>query len=117
MKEIICIVCPKGCLLTVEDSKNHEVSGHFCPRGEKYGIEELKNPMRVVTSTVILTGAIHPRCPVKTTKPIPKSLIFDAMRLLDKVELSAPVKEGAVVVQNICGTKVNFVTTRAFDKI
>ena len=117
MKEIICIVCPKGCLLTVEDGKNYKVSGNLCLRGEEYGREELHNPVRMVTSTVRLAGAIHPRCPVKTTNPIPKSLIFDAMRLLDDVELSAPVEEGTVVVRDICGTGVDFVTTRAFDKV
>ena len=35
MKEFICIVCPKGCRLKVDDEGN--VTGNTCIRGEKYG--------------------------------------------------------------------------------
>ena len=50
MKEMICIVCPRGCHLKVND--NNEVSGNFCPRGAKYAIEEITCPKRYITSTV-----------------------------------------------------------------
>ena len=35
MKELICIMCPKGCHLTVDDELN--VTGNTCPRGVTYG--------------------------------------------------------------------------------
>ena len=37
MKEMICICCPMGCRLTVDDSdlSNVKVSGNTCQRGEK----------------------------------------------------------------------------------
>jgi len=113
MTKIICIVCPKGCHLEVDENNNYAVTGHDCQRGIEYGQTELKNPTRVITSTVKITGALHRRCPVKTALPIPKGLIADAMRLLDGVELSAPVKIGQVVVKDICGTGVAFVATRS----
>jgi CxxC motif-containing protein len=114
MTEMICIVCPKGCRLSADDDLN--VTGNSCPRGEAYAHEELQNPVRTLTSTVRVSGAALCRCPVKTKLPIPKGLIFDAMRLLDKVELNAPVEEGAVVVKDICGTGIPFVTTRSLGE-
>ena len=115
MKELICIVCPKGCRLRVDENDGYKVTGNTCPRGEEYGKMELTNPTRTITSTVAVRGAAHPRCPVKTTKPIPKGLIFEAMQTLDGLELTAPVALGQVAVANVCGTGADFVTTRALE--
>lgn len=112
MKELICIVCPKGCHLKVDETQNYQVFGNSCPRGEEYGKMELINPTRVVTSTVRCTGGAHPRCPVKTNAPIPKVLILQAVRCLDDVELTAPVHTGDIVLSNICNTGISFVATR-----
>ncbi|MDR1559023.1 MAG: DUF1667 domain-containing protein [Clostridiales bacterium] len=109
MTELICIVCPKGCRLTVDDALR--VTGHSCPRGEAYGKEEARHPVRVVTSTVRIEGGGHRRCPVKTNGKIPKGLIFEAMKTLDAVCLKAPVEIGQVAVNNVCGTGVDFITT------
>ena len=75
MTELICIVCPKGCHLTVDEAHNFEVSGYGCPRGKEYGHKELTNPTRTLTSIVRIDGAIHPCCPVKTSGDIPKGII------------------------------------------
>ena len=112
MKELICIVCPKGCHLLVDEQNGYAVTGNGCPKGAAYGKEELQSPTRVVTSTVRVENAIYPRCPVKTEAPIPKSLIFEAMRLLDDVTLTAPVRVGDVVISDVLGTGINFVATK-----
>ncbi len=112
MKELICIVCPKGCHLKVDEEHDYTVTGNSCPRGAEYGKMELTHPTRVVTSTVRCVGGIHPRCPVKTDAAIPKSLLLAAMKALDGVELTAPVHVGDVVVENVCDTGANFVATR-----
>ncbi len=52
MKELICIVCPRGCHLTVDENNGYAVTGNSCKRGEIYGKAEVTNPVRVVTSTV-----------------------------------------------------------------
>ena len=113
MKEIICIVCPKGCHLAVDEDNGCAVSGNACPRGAEYGKIELTNPTRVVCSTVRVAGAHLRRCPVKTDRPIPKGLIFQAMAALDGVELNAPVRVGQIVIRNVCGTGADFVATRS----
>ena len=112
MTNLICIVCPKGCHLAVDEDNNYEVTGFGCARGVDYGKKELTNPTRVITSTVKITGGIHKRLPVKTNQDIPKGMIHDAMALLDAVELTAPVKVGDVVVLDICGTGAAWVAAR-----
>ena len=44
MKELICIVCPRGCHLKVDEANGCKVTGNSCPRGEQYGKAELLNP-------------------------------------------------------------------------
>ena len=112
MKELICIVCPRGCHLKVDEEQDCRVTGNGCPRGEEYGKMELTHPTRVVTSTVRCTGGAHPRCPVKTAAPIPKACLFQAVRCLDGVELTAPVRAGDIVVADVCGTGIPFIATR-----
>lgn len=112
MKELICIVCPKGCHLRVDEENGCAVTGNTCPRGAEYGKLELTNPTRVVCSTVRCEGGAHPRCPVKTDAAIPKGLIFEAMKTLNAVTLHSPVRVGQVVVENVCGTGASFVATR-----
>lgn len=114
MKELICIVCPKGCHLRVDEENGYAVTGNSCPRGAQYGAAELQHPVRVLTTTVRLTGCSARRCPVKTSTAIPKGLLFDAMHVLDGVELAAPVALGQVVVRNLLGTGADVVCTKAF---
>ena len=73
MKELVCIVCPKGCRLSVDEENGYAVTGNSCPRGEEYGKNELRDPHRAVTSTVHISGAMHPRLPVKTDGEIKKA--------------------------------------------
>lgn len=113
MTELICIVCPKGCHLKVDEENDYKVTGNTCAKGEDYGKIELKNPTRVITSTVRCEGGMYPRCSVKTDAAIPKGMINDAMKTLDSITLKAPVELGQIVVKDVCGTGANFVATRA----
>ena len=112
MKELICIVCPKGCHLKVDEENGFAVTGNACPRGAEYGKLELTNPTRVVTSTVRCEGGAHPRCPVKTDRAVPKGKLFEVMQALESVILTAPVAVGQVVIEDVCGTGANVVATR-----
>lgn len=115
MKELICITCPKGCHLKV-DEETFAVTGNSCPRGAVYGENELRNPLRVVTSTVVLEGAAARRLPVKTDRPIPKGKMFDLMKLLDGVRATAPVRVGDVLLADVLGTGANVVATGSAEK-
>ncbi|MDR2028008.1 MAG: DUF1667 domain-containing protein [Treponema sp.] len=112
MTELICIVCPRGCHLLVDEQQGYTVTGHGCSRGEAYGRAELSNPTRVLTSTVAIRGARYRRCPVKTAAPIPKGLMFQVLERLKQVELDSPVSIGQVIVENVCDTGIPVVATR-----
>lgn len=112
MKEVICICCPRGCHLQVDEANDYKVTGNGCKNGLAYGKEELTAPTRIITSTVRAVGGLHPRCPVKTVRAVPKGRMFEVMAALDGVAVTAPVKVGQVVAANICGTGVDVVATR-----
>ena len=112
MKELVCIVCPKGCRLKVDENNDYAVTGNACPRGAVYGKSEIQNPTRVLTSTVKIEGALYRRCPVKTDGVVPKGKLMEVMQLLNAVELKSPVKIGQVVIENVAGTDANVVVTK-----
>ena len=116
MKNIICTLCPKGCHLSV-DLENMTVTGNNCPRGEKYGISELTQPMRTLTSTVKIDGAICRRCPVKSSSDVPREMVPEIMKLLDTVQLTAPVNLGDIIFENVLDTGANIVVTRKLNNI
>ena len=111
MAKLICIVCPKGCHLTVDET-TFEVVGNNCPRGAAYGKNELTAPTRVLTSTVKIENGEICRCPVRTKGAIPKGKLFEVMSALREVTLVSPVKIGDVVIQNVCDTGIDVIATR-----
>lgn len=111
MKELICISCPMGCHLAV-DVENKIVTGNTCKRGEVYGINEVTNPVRVITSTVKVENGELPVLPVKTEKPVPKNLNFKVMEKLKEVQVKAPVNIGDVIIENVLNTGINIIATR-----
>lgn len=115
MKELICIVCPNGCHLKVDPYKGYAVTGNKCDKGADYGKNELLHPVRVVTSTVRLEQAAARRLPVKTSAAIDKNLVFQVMALLDTLTVTAPVKTGQVLVENILNTGAHLVACKTVE--
>ncbi len=116
MTTLTCIVCPKGCKLTIEKSEENEkgyvVSGNQCKRGQAYAITEMTAPTRVVTSTVVVKNGLYSRLPVKTSEAIPKGKMFDCMKLINKVSVTAPISCGDIIIDNLFGLGINLVATR-----
>ena len=116
-REMICILCPLGCKMQVTEKPDQPgeltVRGLQCKKGKVYAYEEYTNPTRTLTSTVVIHNAPLPRLPVKTNKPLPKELIFPAMKEISLVELSGPVQIGAVVIKNLLGTGIDVITSRS----
>ena len=113
-KEIICIVCPLGCFLTVDHSqtKVESIKGNRCKLGLEYAEKEVFNPERTLTTTVRVKNGHLPLVSVRTSKPIPKKLIFDTMNLLAEIEVEAPVKIGDEIIQNLFDTNASIVATK-----
>jgi CxxC motif-containing protein len=115
-REFICIVCPNSCRLTVtETAGSITVSGNECPRGEKHGIHEYREPTRMLTTTVAIAGGVLPRLPVISREEVPKALIGRCLRVLYKMKVSAPLKCGDIIVKNICNSGVDVIASRSMD--
>ena len=117
-KQLNCINCPMGCLLTVtlEDGKVVKVEGNTCPRGETYAHQELTDPQRMLTSTVRVEGGALPLLPVVSKSTLPKGRIMDCAEALRSVAVQAPVKTGDVIVCNILGLGVDIIASRDMEK-
>lgn len=114
---LVCINCPKGCHLVVENINGEiRVSGNSCPRGEQYAINEMTNPLRTVTTTVSIVSNVYDRLPVITSSPVPKAKIMEVCKALKGVEVKVPIKMGDIVVENILGLNVNIVASKSIDK-
>lgn len=115
--ELTCINCPLGCSVTVEKNGDGIVSvtGNSCPRGEAYARKEVTNPTRIVTSTVKTINAKKPFVSVKTKEDIPKSKIFDVMEEINKAVINGPVSIGDVVIENVAGTGIPVIATKASE--
>ena len=115
MKELICIGCPRGCHLHVDEENDYSVTGNSCNIGAEYGRNELLNPTRTLTTTVRLTNSTHHSLPVRSARPIPKKDLFEAMEVLNGIEVKAPAKCGDVVYADILNTGIDIVATRDLD--
>ena len=110
-RSLTCIVCPIGCQLsvTLEDGVVTEVTGNTCPRGKQYAIDECTNPVRTITTTARTScGSV---IPVKTAAPIPKEMMFDCMKEIDRAVVTLPARIGDVVIANLLGTGVDVIVT------
>lgn len=114
MRNLICIVCPKGCHLTV-DPDAQTVTGNSCERGIEYGLTEVNHPTRTLTTTVRIDGAMHCRLPVKTSKPIPKEKMMNAMSCVEQLSVHAPVKLGDIILKDLLGTGADLVACRNME--
>lgn len=117
-KTLTCIVCPRGCALTVtldSASPNPVVSvdGHGCKRGVDYATAECTHPTRVLTTTApTVDGGV---VPCKTNKPIPRELLFEAMAVINSLSAPAKVKIGDILMENLLNTGADVVATANRD--
>lgn len=115
--KILCITCPKGCALEVaRDGETVVEIKQGCKRGHDYVRRELVDPRRMVATTVKVKNGVHSLLPVYTSEPFPKGKIMELQAALRTVEIPAPVKMGAVVIENILGTEVNIIASREIPR-
>ena len=110
IRKLTCIVCPKGCDLTVtltDEGAVERVEGHSCPRGKKYAENECLCPKRTVTTTVATEdgGVI----PVKTSDSVPKSMVFEVMEAVSHVVAPNDAVIGQILVKNIANSGADLV--------
>ena len=116
VETIICVGCPLGCevKLTLND-KNEviEVEGNKCKEGKEYAQQEFRNPVRTLTATVLTEGSSQPLLPVRTSKPILKTLFAQSMMVIAEVRVKPPIEIGDVIVPNLLDIGVDVVSSSA----
>lgn len=112
-KELTCIGCPMGCLLTaeMENGAVTAVTGNACPRGAAYARDELTNPTRMVTGLMRVYGSRAPLS-VKTRTAIPKALLGECLAQMKSTTLVKPIACGEAVLRNVCGCGVDVIATQ-----
>lgn len=112
-KEVICIVCPMGCHITVEGEgeKITSLEGQGCKRGEQYASDEFVHPVRILTSTIRTDSDQNPLIPVRSDHPVPKEKLMDCMAEIRKCVAHTPIHTYDVLIENVCGTGCNIVAT------
>ena len=114
-KEIICTVCPRGCHIMVEGEGDQVISvaDYGCKRGLEYASSEYAHPVRILTTTVKMSGIENDLLPVRSNRPVPKEKLFDCMEAIRAMEVKLPVARYDVIIPNICGTGVDIIATKS----
>lgn len=118
-----CTTCPSECLLTVEVERGADgavvvvrsVTGNSCPRGDTFAHQELTCPMRVLTTTVAVSGGDEVLLPVRTAKAIPLELHAQAMDLIRGLVVDAPIHMGDVVLEDLLHTGIDLIASMDND--
>ena len=118
-KKITCIVCPIGCkiLVKIEDGKCRSIQGNECKRGEEYAINEVLNPKRILTTSVLVEYGVWPLVSIKTSEPVPKEKLFHVLQEVKKTVVRAPVISGQIILKNAANTGVDIVATKTVPKV
>ncbi|MDY2777531.1 MAG: DUF1667 domain-containing protein [Collinsella sp.] len=114
MQSLVCIRCPRGCVIEVESMADgsHVARGYACGRGREYAIAEATHPERLVTMSIPIHGSLEPLS-VKTTAPVPKQRVMEVAKEISRLQLSAPVHLHDVVLPDVCGLGVDIIATKS----
>lgn len=110
-----CIQCPRGCHLevTIEAGRVVSVTGNGCILGPTWAKKEVEDPVRVLTTSVRVLNGVDELVSVRTEAAIPRRLVAQALAVAKELRIEAPVDLGRVVAENLAGTGVRLVATRA----
>ena len=107
MKELICIVCPNGCKLTIDDDLN--VTGNLCVRGKDFAINEVKDPKRTVTSTCKTVFKDVPVIAVKSDGEVKKDIVKNVIEEINKITIDTRMKIGDIVIKDVLHSGVSII--------
>jgi CxxC motif-containing protein len=114
-KKITCILCPIGCkiLVKIKDGECRIIDGSKCKKGEEYAINEILNPKRILTTSILIENGVWPLVSVRSTDLIPKEKLFHVLKEIKKKKIQAPVKSGHIIIKNVAETGINIIATKS----
>jgi CxxC motif-containing protein len=113
---ITCILCPIGCEIRINKKELIIIDGAKCEKGIEYSKNEVLNPKRILTTSILVKNGILPLLSVKTSKPIPKEKIFKILEIIKRTSVNAPVEIGEIIIKNILDTGSDIIATKTIKK-
>lgn len=107
---MICTVCPKGCVMQMETSP-FAVWGNQCEKGVAFAKQEMENPQRMLTCAVKVENGVSQLVSARTNLPIAKDQIMEAMKVVKRLTVQAPVVVGQTIAEDVAGTGRRLVAT------
>ena len=113
-REFTCIICPNGCRIKIEyeGTNINNIKGDECPKGKDYVKNEITNPLRVFTGSVLVENGDFSLVSVKTSVPIPKKYLKKIGEITRQLKVESPIKIGQIIASNLLGGKIDLIATR-----
>ena len=106
-REITCILCPRGCQLTVTACKEKmNVTGNGCKNGVRYALSEVTNPVRTLTSVLRVGNRYDTMVSVKTSVPVKKTDMLQIISIIRNAVALAPIAMGDVLIHDVFGADI-----------
>jgi len=117
-REYTCIICPNGCQISVEYEGTNikNIKGDKCPKGKDYVKNEITNPLRVFTGSVLIENGNFSLVSVKTPVPIPKKYLKKIGEITHQIKVEAPIGIGQIVASNLLDNNIDLIVTRKVKK-
>ena len=98
--------CPAGCRIKAHknESGSWDFEGYTCRRGLDFAKSEVIDPVRVLTSTVLMRSPYERIIPVRSENPIPLASMFTAMEQIRTFVLDSVPAQGEIVIHDLAGT-------------
>ena len=107
-REFVCIICPNSCQLKVEyEGKTiKKIAGAQCSKGEAFVKNEITNPLRVFTGSVLVENGDFSLVSVKTPSPISKKYLKKVGEITRRIKVDAPIEIGQIVASNLLDNNI-----------
>ena len=118
MKSLICIRCPRGCQLEIDEPVTDPlvVRGNACRLGLDFARDEYADPRRFLCTAVKVINGTVPLVSVWTPAAIPKSLVLPLMEQLRSMVVEAPIDLDQAILVDALGTGVPVVASMAVGR-
>ena len=112
-KEVVCVVCPIGCMVSVDYKGNEviQIIGNKCKKGVDFIKEEAIDPKRILTTTLSINSINFRRIPVRSNKPVSRDKILNIIREIKKIKVKPAIKMGDVIAKNFMDTGIDIVAS------
>jgi len=117
IKEVIFGECSKKSDVNVNIyNDNLKINNHLCNKKDNLTKLNIDSKCDIFTTVVRIKGSDCNVVPVKSSRPLNKSLWLECSKVLSRIHVGAPIKLGDIICKNILNTGVDIICTKSIDK-